>query len=165
MDHRAKMDPSLKHIFGDAANEQAPTEDMPERDLVGDLIHRQQFGVGAPNATKSPSVDPYAEKSTLDTDLLATTTPLTIPQIEKALETLREQIRNPALAKRFGDLPKLLKAARAYCEETDFAREFLEGAVAQDDARMRRAVKLLCQQHRDEILEANGSLEKLFGLN
>ena len=28
MDHRAKMDPSLKHIFGDAANEQAPTEDM-----------------------------------------------------------------------------------------------------------------------------------------
>jgi cell division septum initiation protein DivIVA len=78
---------------------------------------------------------------------------------------LRRQLGNPARAKRFADLPKLLKAARVYYEETDFAREFLEGAVAQDDARMRRAVKLLCQEHREEILEANGSLEKLFGLN
>jgi hypothetical protein len=85
----------------DSTNDQAPIKDSPERDFVGDLIHREQFGVGLPNMTKSPSVDPYPEKSTRDLEPLTTTTPLTIPQIEKALEALRQQIGNPALAKRF----------------------------------------------------------------
>jgi hypothetical protein len=133
MDHRKLLDPVLRDVIDGNPGDENPVNDadLDSGDAVGDLIFKQVHGVERPSAAREP---------------------LSIPQIEKALTTLREQLGNPALSKRFANLPRLVKAAREYCEPTDFAREFLEGAIARDDARMRAAVKKFVAENREEML-------------
>lgn len=145
------MDPMLRHLFHDASEEE-PINGTDSLDPTGQVIFEHVHGLSATARTaQTLSVDLYSEK-TVAAERGATTA-LTIPEIEKALNTLREQLgaRNPAFDNRFADLPKLLKAARIYCEETDFAREFLEAAVARDDQGMRSAVRKLVQENREEL--------------
>jgi|HubBroStandDraft_5_1064220.scaffolds.fasta_scaffold13348_2 hypothetical protein len=136
MNYRQRLDPLLVDLLGDEPAEQSlgpETDADDELDPVGAMIHEQIYGIRPP----APS-----EK-----------TPLTVGQIAKALTTLREEIGNAAFTRRFGDdMPKLLEGARAYCEPTDFAREFIEGFVAKDDSRMRAAVKKFVSENREELL-------------
>jgi hypothetical protein len=134
MDYRRQVDPVLRDIVAGNPGDEKPVKsaDADSSDAVGDLIFNQVHGIDRPKA--SP------EKA------------LTVEEIAKACETIREQLGNPALSKRFANLRQLVKASREYCEETDFAREFLEGAVARDDARMRAAVKKFVAENAEELL-------------
>ena len=135
MDYRAKLDPVLKDLLGDPPDEESiggETEADDEIDPVGAMIHEQIYGIRPPVESAKT---------------------LTVGQIAKALTTLREEIGNPSFAKRFADdMPKLLTAARAYCEPSDFAREFIEGYLAKDDSRMRKAVKQFVVENQKELL-------------
>jgi hypothetical protein len=133
------IDPLLAHLLGDAGDEAPISDDGSDSDPVGDFIFRQRYGIDRPGSV--PGLR-------------------SVEEIGKALDSLRADLATAPSEAQQAFYRKMAAAAELYAPGT-FAEEFLKGAAENDDGRMRCAVKSLVAQHKEEIIVADGSLEKL----
>jgi hypothetical protein len=142
MNYRDQLDPTLKDLLGDEEPDEQSIggeTGADPLDPVGAFLHQLEFGIPAEGATPEPK---------------------TITQISKALDNLRADLAESPSEAKTAFFTKMAKSAEEYCPGS-FAADFLAGAAENDDARMRRAVKTLVTQHKEEIIAADGSLERL----
>jgi hypothetical protein len=129
MGNRDNLDPVLRDLLGSDSDDVAAGPEP--RDPIGDLFHRQEYGIDAPGARPSPK---------------------TPTEISKSLENLRRQLAvSPVTPEKQAFFEKMANAADVH-ETSAFVRKFLRGAAEGDDTAMRAAVRELCQEHREEIL-------------
>ena len=143
MKQRIEVDPELAHLLGDAGDEPPTTDDASDSDPVGDFVFEQRYGIAPPGPVPGPR---------------------SVEEIGKTLDSLRADLAVSPSAAKQAFYRKMAAAAELYAPDT-FASEFLAGAASCDDIAMRAAVKKLVQEHKDEVVAAGGSLEKLLGLN
>jgi hypothetical protein len=129
MGNREQMDPLVQVVFGDA--HEAPTREQP-RDSVGDLFFRETYGFHAPGSRPTPK---------------------TVEEIAKALQNVRRAVSGEQPLSeilKFFPLQQMADYSAANDPGT-FASDFLTAAAAADDSGMRRAIRKLVHEFREDI--------------